>query len=101
MTWREKLAYLQELAPTARVVQRDDDTFYVECVHLEIGGDGVLRSPTQLARTRAQAVNECWKEYTAPRGRPLRVVKDARRPTRTEYVWAGDHWACITSAPAP
>jgi len=93
MTWREKLKHIRALSPRATPVVRDNGTWYVAHSDVEIGGNGMLRSPTQAARTAAGAVRECWKQLTSIRGRPLRVIKDAMLLTRREYVWAGDQWA--------
>ena len=95
MSWYQKLSYLRELSPHANVIMRPDGTLYVRDICIEIGGSGMLSSPTQAGRTPEAAVNECWQQCTKPQGHPLRLIKDAYKPTRSEYIWSNKRWLRI------
>jgi hypothetical protein len=93
MDYQRMMAALSAIGDCS-IHQRSIGDWYVSLRGVEIGGDGMLRSPASRASTPEAAVVDAWLSMTnLTQGQYL--VLNAMLPTRRAVRWNGFMWVDV------
>jgi hypothetical protein len=98
MTWEQKLAALQAIAPTTLNMRKPGD-WYVSAQGRDVGGDGLLTASYGNGKTPQEAVEDDWRQVAElPFDKYVVVFV---RNTRKHLRWNGYMWSDLTIEPSP
>jgi hypothetical protein len=94
VNWEEKLEAFKQLVGDFNVYlkMRSPGNWYVHTAYLEIGGDGLLASPTGTGRTPEVAADNHWRTYVTDLSLDRYLVLSVPGRDRKHYRWQGYMW---------